>query len=301
MDRLEAMRVFVAVAEESSFAGGARRLALSPARVTRLIAGLEKALSARLLHRTTRTVRLTESGATYLAHCKRILLDVADAEAAAAASHGELVGQLSITAPVLFGRLCVTPVLLAFSQRHGRVSLRAEFHDSVVDILDQNIDVAVRIARLEDSSLSAIRLGTVRRVVCAAPSYLRAHGVPERPTDLAAHQLITFRGPGVLAEWSFLHDGRTVTVASRPRLTVNHGDVAIAAAIAGHGITRVPSYQVAEHVRNKRLRLLLADYELPPIPVQLVHREGRAASARVRAFVDFAAPRLRAQLQQRAC
>lgn len=299
MDRLEAMRVFVSVAEASSFVEGARRLSLSPARVTRAVAALERALGARLLHRTTRIVRLTESGAAYLTDCRRILADIEEAESLAASSHGELVGQLGVTAPVLFGRLCVTPVVLAFSRRHARVSMRVVFADRVLDLLEHSLDVAVRIGQLEDSGLSAIKVGTVRRVVCAAPSYLRAHGTPRRPTDLLEHQLIAFHAGNSVGAWCFRHEDKPVKITPRSRLTVNGADLAIAAAIAGHGITKVLSYQVAEQVGAKQLRILLAEYELPPVPVQLVHHEGRATSARVRAFIDFAVSDLRKQLEER--
>lgn len=294
------MRVFVAVAEEASFAAGARKLSLSPARVTRAVAALEAALGARLLHRTTRIVRLTEGGSAYLADCKRILSDIVEAEAVAASSQAELVGQLAVTAPVLLGRLCVAPVLLAFSRRHARVSMRVLLSDQVVDLQDQNIDVAVRIAHLADSGLSAIKLGSVRRVLCASPSYLRAHGVPRQPSELAHHQLIAFSAAGPPGDWHFLQAGKALHITPRPRLTVNNVDLAISAALAGHGIARVHSYQVAQAVQQKKLRVVLADYELPPIPVQLVHREGRGASARVRAFVDYAVAELRAFLSESA-
>jgi DNA-binding transcriptional LysR family regulator len=297
MDRLEAMQVFVAVAEQASFAAGARKLSLSAARVTRAVSGLEQHIGARLLHRTTRVVRLTEAGASYLVHCKRILGDLEEAESLAASAHGQLVGQLTITAPVIFGRLCVTPVILGFLKRHPRVGVRAVFSDQVLDLLDQNIDVAVRIAHLPDSSFSAVRVGAVRRVVCASPAYLRAHGVPARPSDLQQHELVVFSGLGAPAEWSFWVGGRSESFTPRSRLNANSGDLAIAAALAGHGLTRVLSYQIAEEVRAKRLRIVLSEFELPPVPVHLVHREGRATSGRVRAFVDQAVEELRAALR----
>jgi DNA-binding transcriptional LysR family regulator len=297
VDRFEAMRLLVSVAELSSFAGAARRHALSAAGVTRAVAALEAVVGARLLHRTTRAVRLTEAGATYLGHCRRILSEVEAAEASAASAHAELSGTITVTAPVMFGRLHVAPIINAFLRRHPRVTLRVIFADSVLDFFDQNIDVAIRIAHLPDSSLRAVAVGSVRRVVCAAPAYLRARGTPRVPSDLAGHDTIAFTG---LAEhvWAFAADGQHERVHVRPRLVANNVDLAIAATRDGHGLTRVLSYQVAEDVANKRLKLVLREYELAPVPVHIVRLEGREASARVRAFADFAAPHLRGALSQ---
>jgi len=289
--------VFVAVAEKQSFAAAARKLGLSPARVTRAVASLEQRCGARLLHRTTRVVRLTDAGAHYLSECKRILSEVDAAEASAASSQRELHGQVSVTAPVLFGRFHVTPLLLSFLKQHPQVTLRALFHDRVVDLLEQNIDVAVRIAHLPNSSLRAIRVGSVRRVVCASPSYLRAHGTPTHPRDLRGHELIAFSGLGEPRSWSFSIEGKLETIAPRPRLVVNSGDLALDAARSGHGLTQVLSYQVAGAVKDKRLRLVLPEFEVPPVPVHVVHVEGKLASTRVRALVDFTVERLRAVLR----
>jgi DNA-binding transcriptional LysR family regulator len=297
MDRLEMMRVFTHVAEQQSFAAAARRLALSNAQVTRAVAALEQRCGATLLHRTTRVVRLTEAGASYLAQCKRLLSEIEEAEAQAGAAHRELSGQLSITAPVLFGRMHVAPLALAFLKQHPRVSLRALFSDGVVDLFDQNIDVAVRIAVLPDSSLRAVKVGYVRRVVCAAPSYLRARGTPKQPAELMQHDVIAFSGMGEPQAWSFHVAGKPQPLRLAPRLIVNSGEFAIQAALAGHGLTRVLSYQVAEHVAAKRLRIVLAEFEGPEIPVQVVRTEGKGASARVRAFVDYAVGELRTVLR----
>lgn len=289
------MQVFVSVAELQSFAGAARRHALSPARVTRSVAALEAIVGARLLHRTTRAVRLTEAGATYLAHCKRILGEVEAAEALAASSHRELSGALTVTAPVMFGRLHVAPILTAFLKRHPRVSMRVLFADHLLDFFEQNIDVAIRIQHLADSNLRAIPVGTVRRVVCASPGYLRARGAPAQPRELSEHETIAFTGQAEHV-WTFAIDGRHERVSLRPRLIVNTADLAIAAARGGQGLTKVLSYQVADDVAQRRLRIVLSDYELPPVPVHVVRVEGREASARVRAFADFAAPQLKAAL-----
>jgi DNA-binding transcriptional LysR family regulator len=296
MDRLEAMQVFVAVAEKQSFAAAARSLALSPARVTRAVAALEQRCGALLLHRTTRVVRLTDAGAHYLAQCKRILTDVDDAEASAASSQRGLHGQLSVTAPVLFGRLHVVPVVLAFLKQHAQLSVRALFYDRVIDLLDQNIDVAIRIAHLPSSSLRAIRVGSVRSVICASPAYLRAHGTPSHPRDLVEHELIAFTRRGEPRPWSFYVGGKPEAFQPRPRLTVNTADTALAAARSGHGLLNVLSYQIEDDLEDKRLRVVLAEFEGPAVPIHVVHVEGRRASARVRAFVDFAVERLRAAL-----
>jgi DNA-binding transcriptional LysR family regulator len=296
MDRFEAMQLFVSVAEQQSFAAAARKHALSPARVTRAVAALEARVGARLLHRTTRAVRLTEEGASYLGHCKRILGDVEAAESEAAASHRDLSGLVSITAPVLFGRLHVTPVIMGFLKKHPQLSMRVLFADHVVDFFERNIDVAIRIAHLPDSGLRAVQVGHVRRVVCASPGYLRAHGMPRHPRELADHETIGFAGEAETQAWTFAVDGRQERIAVRPRLVVNTADLAIATARAGHGLTKVLSYQVKDDVEQKRLRIVLAEFELDPMPVHVVRVESREASARVRAFADFAAEQLRTTL-----
>jgi DNA-binding transcriptional LysR family regulator len=291
MDRLESMRVFVAVAEEQGFAPAARRLVMSPPAVTRAVAALEERIGTRLLHRTTRIVRLTEAGERYLADCKRILGEIEEAEASAAGSHAEPRGLLAVTAPVMFGRMFVAPLVLDFLARHPRVAARMLFLDRVADLIDEGLDVAVRIAHLPDSSLRAVRVGSVRRVVCASPDYLAAHGTPRAPADLAQLDAIAFSLGASAEEWSF---ASAETVSPRARLTVNSNDVAIAAAVAGRGVTRVLSYQVVPELRAGKLEVVLADFEPPPIPISIVYAEGRRAAAKVRAFVDFAVERLRA-------
>ncbi len=296
MDRLDSMRVFVAVAEQQGFAAAARRLGLSAPSVTRAVAALEERIGGPLLQRTTRALRLTEAGARYLADCKRILAEIDDAEASAAGSHRDPKGQLGITAPVMFGRMHVAPLLLDFLDRHPLVTARLLLLDRVVDLLEEGLDVALRIAHLPDSALHAVRVGAVRRVVCAAPGYLRRNGVPERPADLASHSAITFARSPTDAEWSFAAPGTGTAERATPsaRLSVNAADVAIAAAVAGKGLTRVLSYQIAPEIAAGRLVIVLAAYEAPPLPVHLVHLAGRRADAKLRAFIDFAADALRA-------
>ncbi|WP_437956174.1 LysR family transcriptional regulator [Sorangium sp. So ce119] len=295
MDRLDTLRVFIAVAEEEGFAPAARRLSMSPPAVTRAIAALEERIGTRLLHRTTRIVRLTEAGARFLTDCKRILGEIEEAEASAAGSHAELRGQIGVTAPVMFGRMFVAPVVFDFLARHPRVSARTLLVDRVVDMLDEGLDVAVRIAHLPDSSLTAIRVGSVRLVVCASPDYLAARGAPETPADLTQLDTIGFSQAAWPAEWSFSSGARVQKVLPPSQLLVNTADVAIAAAVAGRGLARVLSYQVGPELRAGRLRIVLPAFEPPPVPVHVVHPEGPRAAARVRAFVDFLVERLRSE------
>lgn len=294
MDRLDSLRVFVAVAEEAGFAAAARRLGLSPPAVTRAVAALEERIGARLLQRTTRVVRLTDAGTRFLGDCKRILAELAEAEASAAGAHAEPRGRFSVTAPVLFGRLHVAPLLLDFLARYPRVTAQLLLFDRIVDLVEEGLDVAVRIAQLPDSSLTAIRVGQVRRVVCAAPAYLDRQGRPRSPADLADFQAIGFSSGEAQGDWSFGAGAELRSVRPATQLLVNSNDVTIAAAVAGRGLVRALSYQIAAEVEAGRLEIVLAAFEPPPLPIHLVHAEGRRANARVRGFVDFAVERLRA-------
>jgi DNA-binding transcriptional LysR family regulator len=297
MDRLETMRVFVAVAEAEGFAQAARRLAMSAPAVTRAISALEKRVGTRLLHRTTRVVRLTDAGTRFFADCKRILSEIEEAEGSAAGSHTEPRGRLAVTASLMFGRLYVSPVIVDFLARYPQVTVRCVFADRVVDLLEEGLDVAVRIANLPDSSFTAIKVGAVRRIVCASPEYLAARGTPETPADLESHDAVVFSQNASTSEWVFNAGTVLERVRLNPLLSVNSADVAIAAAIAGRGVTRVLSYQAAEELRAGRLQIVLANHEPPPIPVSVVFPEGRRAAAKVRAFVDFAVDNLRARLK----
>jgi DNA-binding transcriptional LysR family regulator len=291
VDQFDAYNTFAAVAGAGGFAAGARLLGRSPAAVTRTIAALEAELSVQLFRRTTRVVSLTEAGASFLADVRRILADVGESHARARGSHESLRGNLAVTAPVLFGRLYATPVLLEFLRAHPEMRTRALLVDRVVDLLEEGIDVAIRIAHLRDSSMRAVKVGSVRRVLCAAPSYLEARGRPRKPADLRRHAVISFAIGAPPRDWSFARQRRVARVPIDPVLATNSTDAAIDAAIAGHGITRALSYQIADEVRAGRLRVLLRDYEPPPIPIHVVH--AGSTSARVRAFVDFAVERLR--------
>jgi DNA-binding transcriptional LysR family regulator len=289
MDQLDSMRVFIAVADAGGFAPAARRLRISPPAATRAIAALEQRLGARLLNRSTRKVRLTEAGQRFIADCKRIVAELQDAEALARNAHVEPQGVLAITAPIMFGRMHIAPLLFDFLQQRPKVTARAMFVDRIVNLMEEGFDVALRIDKLSDSSLTAIKVGTVRRVVVASPAYLATNGTPRRPADVEKHLAI---GSG-RAPWRFRGANGAAT---QPRITlsVNGGDVAIACALAGRGLARPWSYQVDEELRDGRLQAVLTAYEPAPIPVQLVYPEGRQAAAKVRAFVDFAVARLRA-------
>jgi DNA-binding transcriptional LysR family regulator len=292
MDRWQAMKVFVKVAETGGFAEAGRQLNMSPPAVTRTIAALEAAIGGKLLARTTRSVKLTEAGARYFEDCRRILSEIAEAEASAAGSYATPTGTLTVSAPVLFGQIYVMPILRDYLDRFSTVTGRALLLDRIASIVEEDIDVAVRIGHLPDSGNTAVRVGEVRRVVCGAPAYFEKHGTPKIPRDLAAHKLVATTGAWASTEWRFGRDQKTgVTV--HPRLFCNSNEAAISAAIAGWGITRVLSYQIGPAMAEGSLVSVLSDYEEEPLPIHVVHREGRQASAKVRAFVDFAVEKLR--------
>jgi DNA-binding transcriptional LysR family regulator len=293
VDRFANMQIFVAVGEEQGFAAAARRLGLSPPAVTRAISALEVELGVKLLQRTTRIVRLTDAGARYLTDCKRLLAEVADAEQTLSGAESELRGQLSVTASVMFGRLFVAPLLLDFLDKHRQVTGRAVLVDRVLDLIEEGLDVGVRIARLSDASFTAIRVGSVRELVCASPAYLKKHGVPRTPQDLAECTAVSFSPDRAAPSWSFVVGKRVVSVRPNTRLVVNSSEVGMRAAIDGIGVTRALSYMVASDIKAGRLRVILSEFEPEPIPIHVIHREGRHAAARVRAFVDFAVAKLR--------
>lgn len=294
MDRLQAMTTFVAVVDSGGFASAARKLNLSPPVVTRAVAELEERLGLRLLTRTTRFVRVTDAGARFAEDCRRILADLEEAETVATGTHAAPRGTLSLTAPVLFGQLHVTPILVRYLQQYPEVDAQCLFLDRVVNVVEEGIDVAVRIGELPDSSLQAARVGRVRRVLVAAPAYLKAHGVPQRPEDLARHTIASATGVTPVSDWRFSDGGKPLMQRLQPRMRTTTNDSAIAAAVAGLGITRLLSYQVAAHVQGGSLQIVLEDFETAPLPVHVVHHEGRRASQKVRAFVDLAVDSLRA-------
>ncbi|MGF0240135.1 LysR family transcriptional regulator [Rhodococcus sp. IEGM1300] len=293
MDRFQEMQVFAAVAQDQSFSAAARRLGLSAASVTRAVAALEKRIGTPLLTRTTRSVYLTEPGQRYLEDCRRILNEVQEAEDSAAGSHAHPRGQLTITAPVLFGELFVTPIMVEYLTRYPEVSINGLLVDRVVSMVEEGIDVAVRIGELPDSNQHAIRVGEVRRVICASPGFFAHHNRPRHPHDLAQAPVIATSSIGQLRNWPFMDGTVPLSVRPEPRLVVTANQAAITAACLGLGLTRVLSYQVASKVAAGELEIVLADFEWPPLPIHLVYQGGRKAPARIRSFVDFAAQTLR--------
>jgi DNA-binding transcriptional LysR family regulator len=294
MDRFHLMSVYVAVAEEQGFASGARRLGLSPPAVTRAVAALEQRLGVKLLNRTTRYVRTTEAGQRYLDDARRVLAAADAVDEAIGGANAVPRGRLTMTAPVMFGRMFVMPAIVDYLQKFPDTEISALFLDRDVNLLEEGVDVAVRIGDLPDSSLRALPLGTVRQVVCASPAYLQRHGKPSSPEDLATHTLIASSAVSNALSWRFSSEQGDRSPRLKPRLTVTSNDAAIEAALRGFGITRLLSYQVARHVADGELQLLLETFEAESRPIHVVHREGRLASATVRSFIDFIAAKLRA-------
>ena len=300
MDRIDAMKVFVSAVDEGSLAGAGRRLGRSPAAVSRAIAFLEQHVGAELLHRTTRSLKLSEAGERYAAACRRVLVELEEADIVAGGERSAPRGTLTLTAPVITGEDVLRPVLDAFMNEYPTVSARLYLLDRPVNLIDEGIDVALRIAHLADSSFVAIRLGEVRRVIAASPAYLARHPVIHEPADLAKHQIIAMTHFG-LDSWSFppaKNSSVPRTVQFTPRLVVNTVRAAVASAAEGHGVTRLFSYHISEEIRQGRLQILLDKDEYPPLPAHLLAPQGRFSVPKVRAFVDFAVPRLKRYFTQ---
>lgn len=293
MDRFHAMRVFVRIADTGGFAEAARQLNLSPPAVTRAVAALEDAIGARLLIRTTRSVKLTEAGQRYVADCRRILTAIDEAEASAAGTFATPTGVLTVTASVLFGQIYIMPIITEFLDLYPEVTGRMLFLDRVTNLIEEGIDVAIRIGHLPDSSYSAVKVGSVRRVICGSPRYFEEHGTPLHPSDLVQHRIVAATSVSGSVDWRFGQDDK-IQVQVRPTLYCNSNDAAISAACSGWGLTRVHSYQIGPSLIDGRLQTVLQEFEQEPLPIHIVHPEGRNASAKVRAFVDFAATKLRA-------
>ena len=295
MDQIHLMKVFVAVGELESFAAAARRLAISPAAVTRAVSALEEQLGVKLLLRTTRSVRLTEAGGRYLEDTRHILASIHEANEAAAGINAIPKGDLAVTAPILYGMKFVMPSIVRYLQQYPQVDVAAYFLDRVVNLVEEGMDVAVRIGPLPDSGLKALRVGQVRRMLCAAPGYLARHGVPRHPSDLAGHAVIGTTNLSPRAGWRFGVTDEPTLVRMKPRLTVTSNDGAIAAACGGLGIARLLSYQVADELASGQLQVILAEYEEAPWPIHILHRESKYGSAKVRTFIDMLAQALRDQ------
>lgn len=294
MDKLRAMAAFVAIADKGSLTAAAASTGASLPAVVRTLAALEASLGVRLINRTTRRLHLTEEGTQYLDHCRAVLGAIRDAEASLASRRTEPQGRLAVTASVLFGRRYVAPIVNDFVSRYAEVGVELLLLDRIVNLIDDGIDVGVRIGHLRDSSLIALPVGRVRRVVCASPKYLRRHGTPRTPADLSAHRCVHFAQAAGDREWHFREGRRSVGVAISSRLVVNQADAAIDACVAGLGLGNFLSYQTAPQVAAHELRYVLEDYEPEPVPIHLVYPHSRLQSAKVRVFVDACVERLRA-------
>jgi DNA-binding transcriptional LysR family regulator len=287
MDRIDAMQAFVLVADLKGFAPAARKLGLSPSGVTRLVAALEERVGARLLQRTTRKVALTDVGARYLERIRRILADVEEAETSASAERLRPSGRLVVSAPLGFGRLHVTPLMSAYLKRYPEVSGELRLSDRMINLVEDGVDCAVRIGHLADSSLVARKVGDMRRIVVASKAYLKRRGEPKTPAAVAAHDTIQFGATTATLEWAFVVDGEDVGIAVTPRFSTNSADAAIWHAVQGGGLTRVMAYQAADALDKGRLKTVLADFEVPPLPIHVVYPTSRLLSAKVRTFVDL--------------
>jgi DNA-binding transcriptional LysR family regulator len=295
MDRIEGMSVFAEVAERGSFSEAARRLNRSPAAVTRAVAELEERLGVRLLNRTTRAVSVTEAGQRFLAGARRVLSDLAEIEQAAIGQGRAPRGELRVTAPIVFGRRHVLPAVVKFVTQYPEVSVRMSLIDRPVDLVEEGLDVAIRIGALADMSAIATRVGSLRRVTVAAPGYLKRHGRPSSPRDLSRHATIAFAGMDGMDRWRLA--GGTVA-AIRPRLIVNTAEAAIDAARAGFGITRVLSYQAVAALADRSLVRLLREHEGEDIPVHVLYPDGRHPPPKLRAFLDALVPQLRQRCEE---
>ncbi len=296
MDRLQSMSVLLEAVEAGSISAAGRRLGMPLATVSRKISELEAHLGTRLFHRSSRKLVLTDEGRSYVVSCRRILEDVEEAERTASGEYRAPKGDLTITTPIVFGRLHVLPVVIGFLRAFPDIDIRIVQADRVVDLVEEHIDLAVRIGDLPDSSLVATRVGSIRRVLCGSPAYFAERGVPESPSELGAHDCVTFEGLTSPDAWSFTIGGVDTPVAIHSRLIVNTAEAAIDAAMAGLGITRLLSYQIADRVGAGSLAVVLEEFEPPPSPVSLVYAGQRPLPLKLRAFLDFAAPRLKTGL-----
>ena len=288
VDRFSAMSAFVAVCDAEGFSAAARRLGVAPSAVSRLVSDLEAHLGIRLLQRTTRSVSLTDAGARYLERSRRVLADVAEAEASAEADRAAPAGDLVVAAPITFGRLHVGPLVCGYLLRFEDVVVDLQLTDRTVNLVDEGVDVALRIGELSDSSLIARRVGTTRRVLVASTGYLKKHGRPKEPGDLSHHSAITSTPVAPGSEWKFFRRGREEHVRVRPRYVTNSAEAAVWHASMGGGLTLAFSYQVVEQIRSGALEVVLEDFEPPELPIQFVYPTSRLLSVKVRALIDLA-------------
>lgn len=297
MDRLDAMKTLIAAVDGGSLSAASRALNMPLATVSRKVSDLEAHLQTQLLFRTSRKLMLTQAGQAYIAASRRILDEIDEAERAASGEYRAPRGHLTVTAPIMFGRLHVAPVVLDFLKTYSEITVRLILSDEVVGLVEGHIDAAIRIGRLSDSNMVAARLGEIRWVTCASPDYLATNGHPETPDELQTHDCIMFEGVYSSNLWTFGSGYEALVQPVRPRFAVNTTDTAIAAAISGAGITRVLSYQVAQPVAEGALDLILRRFEPDPMPVHLVHAGHTLLPLKLRAFRDFLGPRLKNRLQ----
>lgn len=295
MDKLHAMAAFVQIVDKGSLTLAAESIGTSLPSVVRTLAALEESLGIRLLNRTTRRISLTQEGRHYLARCRSILAEIDEAETELSSQRQEPRGELRVTAPVLFGRLHITPIVTRFVRQFNKTSVELLLLDRVVNLLEDGIDVAIRIGHLADSSLIAIPAGHIRRVVCASPKYLKDRGLPQEPNDLLKHDCLRLTGLAPSAVWNFHSKGRTIAVPVNGPFVCNQAAATIDACVDSLGVGTFLSYQVAPWVVQKKLKLILVDYEPPPIPLSIVYPHAKLLSARVRVFAEWATQTLRAE------
>lgn len=295
MDKLRGIQTFIEIAERGSLTAAANALDTSLPTVVRRLAELEATLGVRLFNRTTRRIHLTDEGLRYLAICKNALGQLEEAEETLFDAKAKPSGKLIVTAPVLFGRLHVAPLLREFMRQHPELTVEMLLLDRSIDLIEEGVDIAVRIGHLADSSLHAVPVGSLRRVICASPAYLKRHGTPHHPSDLAAHAAIRFTGRGVLSEWQFQENGRVFGARITPRVITNSVEAAVDACCDGLGLGAFLSYQVQAPVMAGELKPVLRKYETEPVPITMLYPHSKLMSTRVRAFLDFAAPLLRSK------
>lgn len=296
MDRLEAMRILLTAADTGSLSAASRQLRIPLATVSRRVSELEEYLHVRLVLRGTRKLTLTDAGREYAASSRRILEDLVEAERTASGEYRAPQGELVISAPLVVGRQHVVPVLVEFLQAYPEIRARIQLSDRVVNLVEEHVDVAVRLGELPDSDMMATRIALISRVLCASPAYLASHGMPKEPNDLVSHECIAYEGYPAADRWEFRFERTSQVIQVASRLTVNSAEAAVVASIAGAGIARVLSDQVAELLKSGALVRLLQAFEPTPMPASLVYPRQRHAPLKLRAFLDFATPRLRQRL-----
>jgi len=296
MDRLEAMRVFVHVVDAGSLSGAARALDMPLPTVSRRLSDLERRLKTQLITRSTRHLTLTNAGLEYVTTCRRILDEIDQAERRAAGEYTAPKGDLVITAPIVFGRMHLLPIVTEFLKAYPEINIRLVLGDRLLNLLEDHVDLAVRIGALPDSSLIATRLGTTRHVVCGSPRYFAENGTPQHPHDLRDHACVTFEGLDSATQWLFATGKTALVIPVKSRLAVSTAEAAIDAAVAGVGVTRVIAYQTAALCRDGALKRVLEAFEPEALPVSMLYAGHGRLPLKARAFLDFTGPRLRSRL-----